>query len=96
LNPGGQFDLFHEMDLFFTGGCTEERKEKCLARSGKFFSMLCRACRLRDYRAHPYLTALYELAYLRLAGFPLAPDDVPLTTWYDLGAMMQRMQPRLM
>jgi hypothetical protein len=77
------------------GGCTSERRKKCLAESGPFLERLCETCRYRDQQVSEYVAMLYEMHLLIAAGFSMDSEALSYQKWIDLGILRQAIQARM-
>ncbi len=56
--------------------------------------MVCKRCGRRDVTMSPYLALLVWLRRLRLGGFRLGNNDLPLEIWEDLGELEEHLRAR--
>lgn len=73
-------------------------REQCRKENGAWLAVVCARCPKYHARPSRYVEGLMQLRLLRLGGFPLAADALPLQTWTDLGVLetvIQSRTPRL-
>lgn len=78
--------------------CDGER-EACKRDNGPWLAAACAACPRHRSAASPYVLGLLRLRLMRLGGYPFGAEDLPLSTWADLGVLenvIQSKTPKLL
>lgn len=84
-----------------SGICSDEEQKKCSAEFGDNLEWACANCEkkksVEDLDISPYTGKLLRLRLMRIAGYPLAANDLTSEEWEDLGELEQwvlQIQPR--
>lgn len=78
------------------GLCGEQEEQKCAAENEDNLAWACSVCEKKKAAdLHDYTKKLLRLRMLKIAGYPLAADDLTLEEWIDLGRLEQCLETPL-
>ena len=77
------------------GICDDRERQKCKNEFGEHLEWACENCpKKSDRDIGDYTAKLLRIRQLRMAGYPLKPNDLTYEEWLDLGRIEQWLQTK--